>query len=92
MSSGQLEPEFYAKANEYKQKIVITTELVNVSKSLYIAFQKIAKLDKMKLDQLEHLKNFTTKFYNKDCIYRNFMDEMKEAIELEMNEIKRQVG
>lgn len=88
----QRESAFYEKANDYKRKMTITKELVNVTKSFYIALQKIANLDRMKLDQFEQIKTFTTKFYNKDCIYRGYVDELKQAIELEMNEIKRQLG
>lgn len=85
------ESNFQAKATEYKQKLVITSELVKVSKSLYTSFQTISKLDKLKIEQLENIKTFATKFYNKDCVYRDYADQLKRAIEFEIIETKRMV-
>ena len=84
--------DFQARANEYKQKLVISTELVKVSKNLYSSFIAISKLEKLKIEQLEHMKTFATKFYNKDCVYREYADTLKNAIEFEINETKRMVG
>jgi len=84
--------EFNARTTEYKQKLVISAELVKVSKNLYASFQAISKLEKLKAEQLEHVKVFATKFYNKDCLYRDYADQLKSAIEFEINETKRMVS
>lgn len=87
-----LDADFQARANEYKQKLTITAELVKVSKQLYASFQAISKLDKLKIEQLEHVKTFAAKFYNKDCVYREYAEQFKEAVEFEIGETKRVVG
>ena len=87
-----LDTELKARGNEYKQKLVISAELVKVTKSLYTSFQALSKLEKLKIDQLEHIKTFATKFYNKDCVYREYADLLKSAIEFEISETKRMVS
>ena len=49
-------------------------------------------MDKMKIEQLEHIKTFAAKFYNKDCVYREYAEQLKSAIEFEINEMKRMVS
>lgn len=83
--------EYKLRGNEYKQKLVIATELVKVNKNLYNSFQAISRLEKLKAEQLEHVRTFATKFYNKDCVYREYADQLKSAIELEISETKRMV-
>ena len=86
-----LNADFQARANEYKQKLTISAELVKVTKNLYTSFHAISKQEKMKIEQLEHIKNFAAKFYNKDCVYRDYAEQLKSAIELEINEMRRMV-
>lgn len=87
-----IDSDFQEKATEYKQKLVISGELVKVSKTLYMSFQALSKIEKSKIDQLEHIKTFTTKFYNKDCIYRDYADQIKKVIEIEIIESSKLVG
>lgn len=87
-----LDSDFQAKATEYKQKLVIASELVKVSKGLYGSFQALSKIEKHKIEQLEHVKIFATKFYNKDCVYREYADQVKKVVEMEIEESRKMVG
>lgn len=87
-----IDSDFQANATEYKQKLVIASELVKVSKTLYTSFQTLAKIEKAKADQLEHMKTFATKFYNKDCVYRDYADQLKKVVEMEIIESRKMVG
>lgn len=86
-----IDSDFQANATEYKQKLVIASELVKVTKTLYTSFQTLSKIEKAKVEQLEHMKTFATKFYNKDCVYRDYADQVKKVIELEITESKKMV-
>lgn len=86
-----IDDDFQANATEYKQKLVISSELVKISKSLYTSFQALAKIEKAKIDQLEHMRTFATKFYNKDCVYRDYADQLKKVVEMEIDESKKLV-
>lgn len=83
--------DFQSKTTEYKQKLVITSDLLKAVKSFQTSLQAISRLEKQKIEQMENIKIFVSKFYNTDCVYRDFAEEFKMAISLEVTEIKKLV-
>ena len=86
-----LETDFYSKANEYKQKLVIGSELSRASKCFQHSLQALAKLDKQKIEQLESIKMFLTKFYDKDCSYKLIAADISSFIDAEIAGLKKLV-
>ncbi len=79
--------DFRAKKKDFENKTKIVSELLRVTGGFQESLKNSGIIYSNEIKQIEKMIEFSRKFYNKDCIFRPFILNFIETLQIEIDEI-----
>ena len=77
---------FREKKTKFEQKTLILQELIKVTDNFNESLPILSQIQKKQNSPIRKIIEFSKKFYNKDCIYRPFINKFSEVLKKEIDE------